>query len=129
MGVNVGLGKLQSCSLYSSIKPQLVHKYANDVITLGPKRPGNSGTRRKAIKIWPCGSDDELGGKMKKKDRFGGETQIEQIGSVRVGFAGEPRKLSDLWYKSNDELNLPARLDLYSAQVLGAETLDCLELA
>lgn len=30
---------------------------------------------------------------MKKKDRFGGEKEIEQIGSVKVGFAGEPRKV------------------------------------
>lgn len=41
-------------------------------------------THRKAIKIWPCGSDKELGGKKakKKKDGFGGEKQKEQRGTV-----------------------------------------------
>lgn len=31
--------KLQPCSFYSSIKPQLAHSFANDAITLGVKSP------------------------------------------------------------------------------------------
>lgn len=44
-------------------------------------------THRKAIKIWPCGSDEELGGeKAEKKDCFGGKKQKEQRGNgVGVG--------------------------------------------
>lgn len=44
-------------------------------------------TRRKAIKIWPCGSDKELGGKKaeKKKDGFWGKKQREQTGRTVGG--------------------------------------------
>lgn len=44
-------------------------------------------TRRKAIKIWPCGSDKELGGKKaeKKKDGFWGKKQREQRGRTVGG--------------------------------------------
>lgn len=36
-------GKLQPCSLYSSIKPQLVRDSTGDVITEGPESTGNGG--------------------------------------------------------------------------------------
>lgn len=52
-------------------------------------------TRRKAIKIWPCGSDERLGGeKAEKKDCFGGEraAQKEQRGTAR-GDQGETRRV------------------------------------
>lgn len=40
-------------------------------------------THRKAIKIWPCGSDEELGGKrQRRKTVSGGEKQKEQKGTV-----------------------------------------------
>lgn len=55
------------------------------------------------IKIWPCGSDEELGGeKAKKKGCFGGETQKEQRGTVggdqeeTKGWACSPRAHVDI---------------------------------